>query len=141
MKKTTTEFIDELKKFSIDAEDLWVARVGEDFLIGVCHFQGDEAEMQMRNPKRIIRLQRVVGSGLEIELLLTDYDFLADEKDRDNTIWIYPSMKYKVLDQNEPTIQNILSHLIAFYESRKAASAVEAGLVLPPSAIKSPFRK
>lgn len=123
-----------LRNHDMDPNKLWVFVLtgGEQILGTVCEeAYGSPAiagkSFAIKNPKRILRIQRMEKTGLTIELGVVDFDFIEG-----GTMHVQAPAVYRVQDLSEPSKFHLYQLIRVYIEGRREASAAQAGLTLPP---------
>lgn len=130
--KMSRELEEELLN-KLNPHTLVIVHAGADQIIGELLSVHSDGGMDIKNPRRILRLQQVEPSGAVVfGLMIADFDFIAE-----GTLTAYPDVKYHVREQSESSKISIYSALIDYFDRKVENQAQDAGLVLP----KSPFRK
>lgn len=89
------------------------------------------ADVTVKNPKRYLRLQSVSDQGLQINLILLDFDALKG----DCRMHVKALAAYWVKDQSMEGQISTLSLFISYFKTRAQNRATEAGLIVPSSGI------
>lgn len=131
-----------LDVFKIDPKRLAVLAVGGEQIVGeiVNVFHSEDLAgsslvgrpILMRNPKRLIRLQKMDqrSGALTIEFLLGDYDFIEE-----GVVEVQTSFGYWLEDISPQSQVGLLSLFVDFMNRRKA---VDTGLILPEPGLVMP---
>lgn len=90
-----------------------------------------EYAVQVKNPKRYLRLQQAVNGALTINLVLLDFDALNGE----GLMHVRASAAYWLNEQSLDGQISTLSLYIQYFKLRAANKAAEAGIIVPPSGI------
>lgn len=130
--KMSRELEEELLVEKVNAHALVVAHAGTDQLIGEILEVHADGSLDIKNPKRIVRIERVVEPEgiLLVRCVVGSFDFLLEGK-----IAVYPHLKYYVRDQTERTKIVIYSALIDYFDQLREEQPPE---VAPQ---RSPFKR
>lgn len=145
-KETLEKLIEELEAKGVHPTKLAIFHVGSDQILSELaeddDFESVSEHIQkygfinIDDPKRIIRLQQVQGGGITLSFMIGDFDLIEGGE-----INIAPSLWYRVASQNVPSAISILTLYKEYLERKTMNKAEAAGLVLPQSTIRSPFKK
>lgn len=140
-KEKLEKVVAELEEKNVNPDGLCILFIGTgEQVIGWCEGTPIPGQpVDVLNPKRILRLQQVQGSGISISLMVGDLDLIEGGK-----VSLVPQLVAKVRDQNQVSQLSIYELYKEFLDRKVANRAVEAGLVIPDKGLSggnSPFRK
>ena len=141
------KLIEELNQKGVVAENLAIFHVGSDQIMAELEGGDDDFDqlnehiqkygfVSIDNPKRILRLQQVQGSGVVLSYMMGDFDLV--ERGEVN---IAPTCWYRVVSQSPKSIYAILNLYKEYLDRRMQLKAEDAGLVLPERRVASPFKR
>jgi hypothetical protein len=130
----TTDLLEQLtatlREKGVEVERLAVLSVGSDQIIGEIDYAESKQltgrSVLVKNPKRLIRLQRMEGQSLSIDFLIGDLDFVSS-----GAVQVSPVYSYRINDINEESQTAMLGLLVMYFENRARNRAQAAGIQLP----------
>lgn len=130
-----------LKKNGVTPDNLYVVYTGTDQLIGEMQSAQTLSEepptwIDLLNPKRVIRMQMQDRGGLVLHYLISNLDLMME-----GSIEVRPTAFYAVVAQPDSTKLSIYEMYADFFNRKRQQEIADSGLVVPASAVESPFRK
>jgi hypothetical protein len=89
--------------------------------------------VHIKNPKRILRLQKATPHGIETDFVPTGLDMLVT-----GTIEVSAPMGFYLRETDDETCFRYLSAYRAYFEMNRQQKIMEAGLIAPPTNFKMP---
>jgi hypothetical protein len=103
------------------------AIIGESASAMEHHEAFDDYGFRIRNPKRLVRIQRITPEGLNVESAIIDFDMMVDGGE----IVVRPQGVYFLTDLGPEGQITLLKMLLGYYDSARKRRAAAVGLELP----------
>jgi len=122
--------IDDLTKNGVEVEKLCVLTCAtEQYLGELVSFNDNDASpvrVVLKNPRRILRLQKVEPGNLRIDILLLEFDLVSAGE-----VVFWPVVFYRFTDVSEESKLRMLSIYARFFKEQEQKRAAAAGIVIP----------
>ena len=120
----------DLEKNNVEVDKLCVAICASEQYIGELLEYYDEGAAPVRvvlkNPRRILRIQKVSPGNVAIDVIVLDIDLVSA-----GTMTFWPVGFYKLSDISEDSRVRMLAMLARYFKSLEMQRAAESGIVIP----------
>jgi hypothetical protein len=122
--------LEDLVKNDVDPEKLCVLTCATEQYVGeLVEYVDDGAapvRVKLKNPRRVLRLQKVEPGNLRIDILLLDIDLISSGE-----ITFWPVVFYKLTDVSPESRLRMMALYARYFKEQEQKRAKEAGIILP----------
>jgi hypothetical protein len=122
--------LDDLTKNGVDPEKLCVLTCATEQYFGELVEYVDDGvapvRVKLKDPRRILRLQKVEPGNLRIDILLLDIDLVSS-----GVITFWPVVFYKLSDVCEDSRLRMMALYARYFKEQEQKRAAAAGIILP----------